>query len=58
MFKTNRGEFVKVQITNLHTIEEASYNNGIEVSISLKEYNPYFVDSGTGENEIAILVGA
>lgn len=58
MFKTNRGEFVKVQITNLHTTEEASYNNGIEVSISLKEYNPYFVDSGVGENEIAILVGA
>ena len=58
MFKTNRGEFVKVQITNLHTIEEASYNNGIEVSITLKEYNPYFVDSGTGENEMAILVGA
>ena len=58
MFKTNRGEFAKVQITNLHTTEEASYNNGIEVSISLKEYNPYFVDSGVGENEIAILVGA
>ena len=58
MFKTNRGEFVKVQITNLHTVEEASYNNGIEVSISLKEYNPYFVDSGVGENEIAVLVGA
>jgi hypothetical protein len=58
MFKTNRGEFVKVQITNLHTVEEASYNNGIEVSISLKEYNPYFVDSGVGESEIAVLVGA
>lgn len=58
VFKTNRGEFVKVQITNLHTIEEASYNNGIEVSISLKEYNPYFVDSGTGEVEIATLKGA
>ena len=57
VFKTNRGEFVKVQITNLHTTEEASYNNGIEVSITLKEYNPYFVDSGVGENEAAILVG-
>lgn len=57
VFKTNRGEFVKVQITNLHTVEEASYNNGIEVSISLKEYNPYYVDSGVGESEIAVLVG-
>lgn len=56
-FKTNRGEFVKVQITNLHTIEEASYNNGIEVSITLKEYNPYFVESGIGETEIAVFSG-
>lgn len=57
LFKTNRGEFVKVQITNLHTVEEASYNNGIEVQISLKEYNPYFISASTGENEIATLVG-
>ena len=57
MFKTNRGEFVKVQITNLHTTEEASYNNGIEVSISLKEYNPYFVSTGTGENDTAVMTG-
>ena len=56
LFKTNRGEFVKVQITNLHTIEEASYNNGIEVQISLKEYNPYFISDHTGDNEIATLV--
>lgn len=58
LFKTNRGEFVKVQITNLHTTEEASYNNGIEVSISLKEYNPYFVESGVGDTEIAVFTGA
>lgn len=57
LFKTNRGEFVKVQITNLHTVEEASYNNSIEVQISLKEYNPYFISDNTGENEIATLVG-
>lgn len=57
LFKTNRGEFVKVQITNLHSIEEASYNNGIEVQISLKEYNPYFISDQTGDNEIATLVG-
>ena len=56
LFKTNRGEFVMVQITNLHTIEEASYNNGIEVQISLKEYNPYFISDHTGDNEIATIV--
>ena len=56
LFKTNRGEFVKVQITNLHTVEEASYNNGIEVQISLKEYNPYFISDHTGDNEIATLI--
>ena len=43
MFKTNRGEFVKVQITNLHTEEEASYNNAIHITLSLKEYNPYII---------------
>lgn len=53
IFKTNRGEFRKVQITNLHTTEEASYNNGIEVNISLKEYNPYTIDTDTGINETA-----
>ena len=57
-FKTNRGEFCKVQITNLHTIEEASYNNAIKVEISLKEYNPYFITSDTGENKIAIRIGS
>ena len=56
-FKTNRGEFVKVQITNLHTTEEASYNNAIKVEISLKEYNPYFISSSMGENKIAIRIG-
>ena len=57
LFKTNRGEFVKVQITNLQTVEEASYNNSIEVTLTLREYNPYFVDSITGENEIAVFMG-
>lgn len=57
-FKTNRGEFVKVQITNLHTSEEASYNNAIKVEISLKEFNPYFVSSNMSEAKIAIKVGS
>jgi len=57
LFKTNRGEFVKVQITNLHTDEEASYNNAIGVTISLKEYNPYFIEDRTGEGLIAIFQG-
>lgn len=57
-FKTNRGEFVKVQITNLHTTEEASYNNAIKVEINLKEYNPYFINSGMGENKVAIRIGS
>ena len=57
-FKTNRGEFVKVQITNLHTAEEASYNNAIKVEISLKEYNPYYVTSNMSESKIAIKVGS
>mgnify|MGYP003292816444 CR=1 FL=1 len=56
MFKTNRGQFVKVQITNLHTVEEASYNNAIHVTMSLKEYNPYIVSSDPEENKIAIKV--
>jgi len=58
LFKTQRGEFVKVQITNLHTVEDASYNNAIEATISLKEYNPYFIQSNTGDNEIAVFEGA
>lgn len=58
IFKTNRGEFVKVQITNLHTTEEASYNNSIQVSMTLKEYNPYFIDKVNGDTETAIQAGA
>lgn len=57
LFKTNRNEFVKVQIMNLHTVEEASYNNAIEVSITLKEYNPYVVATSTGEQDQAIYQG-
>lgn len=56
LFKTSRGDFEKVQITNLHTVEEATYNNGVEISISLKEYNPYFISSSTGDNEEADLI--
>lgn len=58
MFKTNRGEFTKVQITNLHTVEEASYNNAIHITMSLKEYNPYIVTNDPEENKIAINIGS
>lgn len=58
MFKTNRGEFTKVQITNLHTVEEASYNNAIHITMTLKEYNPYIVSSNPEENRIAINIGS
>lgn len=54
LFKTNRGEFVQVQITSFHTIEEASYNNAIQVSLSLKEYNPYTIEGDQEENIVAI----
>lgn len=43
LFKDNRGEFIFVQITNLQTTEESSYNNAIKVNISLKEYKPFEV---------------
>ena len=55
MFKTNKGEFVKVQITNLNTSEDASYNNCVEVSITLKEYNPYVAVSATTKRLLGIL---
>lgn len=57
MFKTNRGEFVKVQITSLKTDEDATYNNAIKVYISLKEYNPYIVSADIRDIGIAVLVG-
>lgn len=57
MFKTNRGEFVKVQITSLKTDEDATYNNAIKVYISLKEYNPYTVTSDIRDISIAVQVG-
>lgn len=47
LFKDNRGEFRFVQIMNLSTTEEASYNNAIKVTISLKEYKPFTVDNVT-----------
>jgi hypothetical protein len=58
VFKTNRNEFVKVQIMNLHTTEEASYNNAIEVSITLKEYNPMMVQEETGGIQVASFQGS
>lgn len=54
LFKTNRGEFVQVQITSFHTVEEATYNNAIQVSLMLKEYNPYTIEGDQEENIVAI----
>lgn len=58
LFKTNRGEFVKVQITNLRFHEEASYNNAIQISCELKEYNPYIISDAAGSIQVARQVGA
>lgn len=58
LFKTNHNEFVQVQIMNLHTIEEASYNNAIEISLTLKEYRPYLVDASVGEPMMAVYQGS
>ena len=55
MFKTNKGEFVKVQITNLSTSEDATYNNCVKVSITLKEYNPYVAETATTTRLMGIL---
>lgn len=57
IFKTHRGEFVKVQITNLNTEEDPSYNNVIKVSISVKEYNPLLIKSDPGSSLLAVMVG-
>ena len=53
LFKDNRGEFMFVQITNLQTEEEATYNNAIKVSISLKEYKPYKVKNMASAIDVA-----
>lgn len=45
LFKDNRGGFRYVQITNLQTKEEASYNNAIKVDITLREYAPFSVNN-------------
>ena len=42
-----------VQITNLQTEEEATYNNAIKVSISLNEYKPYKVKNMASAKDIA-----
>lgn len=57
LFKTNRGEFVNVQITTLNTTEEASYNNHIGITISLKEYNPYIVEGVPSQKKFPTLKG-
>lgn len=45
LFKDNKGEFSFVQITNLTEESSPEYNNAIKVSISLREYKPYEVDT-------------
>lgn len=47
LFKDNRGVFRFVQIMNLRTTEEATYNNAIQIHVSLKEYVPYEVNNKT-----------
>lgn len=49
LFKDNRGEFIFVNIMNLSTTEEASYNNAIKVSISLREYKPFMVTNAVAQ---------
>ena len=49
LFKDNRGEFIFVNIMNLQTTEEASYNNAIKVNISLKEYRPFTVKNAVAQ---------
>ena len=58
MFKTSRGEFTKVQITSLNLEEDPSYNNAIHISISLKEYAPYYVEELPSTIHRAQLIGA
>lgn len=53
MFKTSRGSFVKVQITNLSLVEDPTYNNAIKITVSLKEYNPYTIDDVQGNMLVA-----
>lgn len=57
LFKDNRGRFRFVQIMNLQTTEEASYNNAIKVNISLKEYKPYTVQNVSVPVGVAPKVG-
>lgn len=43
LFKDNRGDFLFVQIMNLQSTEDPTYNNAIKVNISLKEYKPFTI---------------
>lgn len=54
LFKNGRGEFIFVQITNLQTVETPEYNNGIEITVSLKEYVPYEVTTEIQEIDVAV----
>lgn len=54
LFKDNRGEFTFVNIMNLQTTEEASYNNAIKVTISLKEYKPFTVKNVVAQIQEAV----
>ena len=53
LFKDNKGDFRFVQITSLHTEEVADYNNGIKVTIHLKEYKPFQVNTLTNITKTA-----
>lgn len=45
LFKDNRGEFMFVNIMTLQTTEEASYNNAIKISLTLREYKPFKISN-------------
>lgn len=53
LFKDSRGKFMFVQITNLQTTEDASYNNAIKIEVSLKEYKPFKIDNEQAAVEVA-----
>lgn len=56
LFKDNRGTFQLVQIVSLKSLEEASYNNVIKVSITLREYRPFEVETRTSNVQYATAV--
>lgn len=57
LYKSSRGEFMKVQITNLRFEEDPTYNNCIKIRCTMKEYNPYVVSDLLDGPAQAVLQG-